>query len=728
MDGPERPAPASAPVRGIAVPSKQAHEIPLAQAGANLRMGLIFAALLLLFWSGLFHLHPPIGWVDPGLYAYWFLNADQNAAHRVLDYHGARLSYVVPGLILYRIFEPVTAQQLLVSGYYLLGLVAIHAVAAPFLRGTTARAFVVIVVGANPLWIGTFAQGYVDGPCMALGLFALALLLQPAPPGPARHATAGALLVLAVCAHTLGGGMAGLTALAIGLVRSSSWRAALLCGGAAVVGALACLLALGLVAMVLGMPFLFPRAFLTPLQLSLDGTYDAFSAPLLEWMPFTPRLMVVPAIVILLAAGWQARIGMGRQGWALVAAVVVPLLPLCGWFLRTASLMQYSFYAGYLFLSLIPALVLFARRAEPALDAVPLGRRLGLLAMMMLVLIGGSLLPLEIRADRSLAWASWAIVAGVLLAALLLIWRTQLARAAAVVAVSLTLAGALNADTAKVFRLPGGPDNAAQHMGMQRLHALLREEGATQGRYFLWFGRDAFTERRGIPESHLRHLRFATTLLRLNTLDSLAASLGWHVTAVGFGMPNFIERWGLGVAATIGAAPVNVITLCADLPECDEGLAALLELGLTVEPGRRENIEVPGMPAFSVALARARVLVEEAAPRRAQTEAILARLALVDAQAADGGQPLLDPARRATLRIPLRRAAAASAPHLEEITCMTEGSLLNCRARYRVGDGAPEARRLVFERFNHLALLQAAHPAEVAASPAMGVTAEPAPR
>lgn len=683
-------------------------------AGPAWRIPAVFAALMLLFWSGLYSLYPTIGWVDPGLYVYWFLNAGLNATLRVQDYHGARLSYVVPGVVLYRIFEPMTAQLMLVSGYFLAGLIAVRAIAACFLQSARAQALVLVVIGANPLWIATFARGYVDGPCMALGLGALALLLRREPPGAARHAMAGALLVLAFCAHTLGGGMAGMTAIAVGLIRATSWRGALLNGGAAVLGALACLAVAGLVAMALGMPFLFLRLLLTPLQLSLDGTYDAFATPILEWLPFAPRLLIVPAIFILLAAAWRAWGGTGRQGLALAAAVLVPLLPLCAWFLRSASLMQYSFYAGYLFLSLVPALVLFARRAEPALEAAPLGRIVGLGATMLLVLVCASFLPLELRAGRAFAWGTWIVAGAAMLLATAYAWRTRLVPAAGAMALGLTLAGALNADTAKVYRVPGGPDNAAQHMGMQRLHAFLRTEGTTQGHYLLWFGRDAFTNQRGIPESHLHHLSFATTRLGLNALDSLAASLGWHTAAIGFSMPGFDERWGLDVAAMIGAEPANVITLCADLPQCEDGFAALREVGFVVVPRRQEMIAVAGMPAFTVALVQARAPLEEALPRRAQLEAILARLAHVDEMEAGAGQPLT-PEQRAVLRSPQWRALPAVSPQLEEITCTAEGTRLDCRVLHHTPGGGLAVQRLVFVRIGPLAWLEAAPRPEAAA-------------
>ncbi|MEI6159142.1 MAG: hypothetical protein WCP77_04845 [Roseococcus sp.] len=678
----------------------------------SVKTGALFAALLALFWSGLFHLHPPIGWVDPGLYIYWFLYAPDNTALRVTDYHGARLSYVVPGFLLYRIFEPVLAQKILVSGYYLLGLCALHLFAGSLLHGFRARALLVILVAANPLWIGAFARGYVDGPCMALGLLALSCLLRPsAPPGAWRHAAAGALLALALCAHTLGGGMAGLAAAAIALIRADTLRRLLGAAAAGLAGAAACLGVLGLVAMAIGMPFLFVRAFWAPLRLSIDGTYDAFSLPATEWLPFTPRLLLLPIIFGLLLAAWNTIRAEGRRGWAMAAAVLVPLLPLLAWFFRTASLMQFHFYASYLQLSLVPALVLLLARLESK-GRLADSRALAVPVAGVVLIVGlGAFLPMEWRLAWPFALGTWVVAGGAVMLAVILGALARPRPALAAFALGLVLTGSLNADTARAYRLPGTPDQAAQHAGLVRLHEFLAASGGLRGRYVLWFARDSFTQARALGDGSLYDLGFAGTRIRLNALDSLGASLGWHVAAIGFSMPAFAERWGLDQASTIGADPVTLVTLCAEPQECREGAATLIELGLTVEPGPAEAIEVPGMPPFAVGRARLRAEIEAPAPRDAQLEAILARLERLDAAAAALGAPPLSPEARAGSRP--ASLPSAPVPRVLAANCTREGARITCQVRYAPPDGTPLRRHLAFTAIVHLALLTEAGPAEL---------------
>ncbi|WP_027284314.1 hypothetical protein [Rubritepida flocculans] len=680
---------------------------------ARLLAPLLFAGLLGLFWSGLFHLHPPLGWVDPGLYIHWFLLAPENAAYRDLDYHGARLTYVLPGFLLYRLFEPVLAQALLVSGFYLLGLLGLHLLSGALLSGVAARAVLLVALGANPLWIGAFARGYVDGPCMALGLLALACLLRPAaPPGPLRHALAGALLVLALCAHALGGGMAALAVAAVALLRAPGWRAVLANGAAGLAGVLAGFLALALAGRALGLPFLFVQAFWTPLRLSVDGTYDGFALPLSAWLPFAPRLLILPLIFALPLLARPVLRAEGRRGLAFLAASLVPLLPLAAWFFRSASLLQFHFYASYLQLALVPALVLFLARVERA-GALPGRRGLGLLVLALGLVLGlGALPPLPWRQEAAMGLAVWAVAGAVLAGGLALAAAGRLRPALPAVSLGLMLAGALNADTARAYRFPGAPDQAAHMRALGEFHRFLSRSGGLGGSFLIWMGRDGYTRAHGLGDAFLHDIAFRGSRLRLNFLDTLAATLGWHRLALGFGMPVLEEQWGIAHAANIAGHGLPLITLCALPEQCRAGVAALRELGLAVEEGPVESFALPGVPGFAAGRA---VLSNphrgQAPPLPGQIEAILARLDGLDAAAPPGAPPPSPEARaRPDLAGPTPRPIAA----LEEAGCASEAQRIACRVRYRAGDGRLLTRALSFQPFGAVALLRAAGPAEAA--------------
>jgi hypothetical protein len=677
---------------------------------ARLATPLLFAGLLGLFWSGLFHLHPPLGWVDPGLYIHWFLLAPENAAHRDLDYHGARLTYVLPGFLLYRLFEPALAQALLVSGFYLLGLLALHLLSGALLRGVAARAVLLVALGANPLWVGAFARGYVDGPCMALGLLALACLLRPtAPPGALRHALAGALLVLALCAHALGGGMAALAVAAVALLRAPGWRARLVNGAAGLAGVLGAFLALGLAARALGLPFLFVQAFWTPLRLSVDGTYDGFALPASAWLPFAPRLLILPLLLALPVLAWPVLRAEGRRGLALLAAILVPLLPLAAWFFRSASLLQFHFYASYLQLALAPALVVFLARAERA-GALPGRRGLGLLLLALGLALGlGALPPLPWRQEAGLGLAAWTLAGAVLACGLGLAAAGRLRPALPALALGLMLAGALNADTARAYRYPGAPDQAAHMRALTEFHRFLARSGGLGGSYVIWVAREGYTRAHGLGDAFLHDIAFRGSRLRLNFLDTLAATLGWHRMALGFAMPGFDEGWAPLHAANIGPQPLPLITLCTAPAECLAGAAALRELGLHVEEGPVAAIARPGVPGF----AAGRALLSNPhygapPPLPGQIEAILARLEGLDAAAAPPPSP--EARARPALAGPAHQPVAA----IEETGCAPEAGRILCRVRYRAADGRLLRRELSFQPFGAVAMLQAAGPAEPA--------------
>jgi hypothetical protein len=688
------------------------------------KTALLFLCLMVFFWLGPFSLFPPTGWVDPGLYLYWFLNAPQNVALRGLDYHGARLSFVAPGALLNALLKPAHAQIILVSGYFLLGLVATNIIASTLLRSFAARATLLLAIGANPLWIGAFARGYVDGPAMALGLLAVACLLRPVePPGARHHAAAGALVLLAVCAHTFGGGIAGMTVATIALLRAKSLRAVAVNGVAGMAGALGALLALGLVAKSLGMPFLFFRSVMGPLHRSLDGTLDVFSMPLLEWVPFAPRLLLLPTILGLVAISASVLRAEGRRGACFAAAALIPVLPLAAWTaLRTASLLQYHFYASYLLLGLVPALTVFLAWLERT-DRLPSGRRLWTpLGFGVAAVVTAALLPMSARQSLPLAMGTWLLAGGALAAALLLTPRLGPSLAGPGLALGLLLAGALNADTARLYRFPGSPDQAAQMQAITRMHDFLAENGSLRGRYFIWGARDHFTEARGIGPEQLRELSFAGTRFRLNVIDSLMASLGWHVASIGFAMPHFSDIWGVQqygrqIIGQLADQPVTLITLCAEPAECRGGQAVLAELGIALHPGPVREIALRGMPRFTVSLAEVTAPITITAPRPTQGEAVLARLALLEDMQGEGRVPADLPAvEMAAWRPPANGAAPVQAIRLQTWSCTGPDERIVCRALYASGDRPLMERELVFTRLVHLAILLEAG----LASPAAG--------
>lgn len=684
------------------------------RAIAGWRFVALLGVCLCLLWLGPFQLHPPVGWVDPGLYIYWFLNPSENLALRGGDYHGARVAFVVPGWAVHRIFDLVTAQAILASAYALIALVAIYAIAGSVISGFGARAALLVLVGTNPIWLAAMTRGYVDGPSMALGMAALACVARSqAPAGFLRHAGAGALLFAALATHPFGGGLAGLAVLGFTLVRSTSISALFLNGCAMAVGGLAALLLCALGAMLIGFPALFfLEASLPRIGQGLTASADSpFLKPVGDWLGGATRLVLfVMTMVLSSAALWQAR-GEGRVVMALAAASLLPLVALLvSLVLWSSFVAQFAFYASYIWLPLLPAVILLARACEQSAAGSTTWLLLGLVALA--GSLGGALLPLDLRGETSFHWFAWFLVSSGLALCLAALVRGRHRTALIASAVTLSLAGATNQDTATALRLRGGPDNAAQQESLRRLHAFLTEAGALSGRYVIWYGRDRFTEQRALPRAELHSLAYGNTRIFFNALDSLAAPLGWYVPAIGFQMPfPLADTWGQRNLTRLAENPEVLITLCAEPADCDAGMDALRGLGLRVTPGRSMLLDVPRAARVHVALASVRGAAAAEEPGLEQLRALLGHLVAADAMEARRGAPRLDPRERVSWTDHAALPTPGSPPEPLQVACRPEGAQLHCEVIYRLCDTVL-SRGLAFERQGTLNRLVSADPPE----------------
>lgn len=587
---------------------------------------VLLVAQAVLF-SEMVQLYPPIGWVDPGLYIYWFLTPIENLTLRGADYQGMRLPFILLGAALYRLMTPLVAQAALVSAFYSLGLIAIYALAACVIRTRAARLATLAVLGFNPIWIAAFTRGYVDGPAIALALSALACLLHARRQAPCKtdrignialHAAAGSFVFLAMATHPFAGGVAGLASLAVLAVRPGKWNLFIGDGACMVGGAVATFFLISVAGKLLGLPFLFLFSSIMIIinQLSLPVS-TAFELPAVSWVHTTHRLALVPVSIFVLLAGYswnRSKDGSSaKQICGLLAAALMALMVIIVWLTRSTFMLQFPFYASYLFLALVPALVLFIRAVETYYSRHT--------AQIGIVMIGGAFgcfvvaqqLSFDLRATPQfnlIAWIAIALLfAGALLAALA--GRSGLALLG--IAATLGVAGASNADTANALRIADGPDNAAQHATLREFRSALNKAGVPRGRYLHWFGRENFTTARNIPASSLYRLSFAGIEYQFNALDSLVATLGWNVASVGDAMPQ-LDLTSTRAFHALTATPIPLVTLCADLSTCEDGFAALSAQGLIVAGKASTPIEVVGAPRMVVAIAYLSVPAEAITP------------------------------------------------------------------------------------------------------------------
>ncbi len=567
---------------------------------------LLLVVVLPTAWlhSGHYQLFPPIGWVDPGLYIHWFTSPVENASLVGLDYHGARLPFVLVGFALYHLLDPVTAQSCLVTAFYVLGLAGLYSLIAAVVNTLPARLVAHWMICFNPIWIAAFVQGYVDGPTIAFSLLALALLLGERVP-PSRLALAGMWLALAVSTQPFGGGVAGLSAGAILAARMQSLRTLLKAVFWMALGMGLAIVLLGAAGTLVGMPFFYLGVSKSAMSNVLAGLDTNYTTPVASWLGTRFRLAIVPVTVTLLGLTWalpRARNLGGKSGHCRAYVASLTLLAVFFAFLiHSTFVFEYRFYASYLLLALVPSIVLLLARLEATVStrtwwwtaAVVLGVNLLVAAVMPRL------------ASVSDGWAVWPAMTIVFVTAASAL-ATRPALGLILVATVLAGAATANDDTAPIFDRPGLPSFRIQQRQLALLEGTLETFGIAPGRFLIWFGRDAFTDARHLEPAELYQVSFRGHVLRLNTLDSLAAAAaGWDASSLGFSMPAFDDISRQNMWRLLSGSS-TVVLLCAVDRECTAGVQTLTQAGFVVTMQRSADISVQGAPSFHIIAADVR--------------------------------------------------------------------------------------------------------------------------
>lgn len=569
-------------------------------------IAVLLALLPMLFLSGLVQMYPTVGWVDPGLYMHWFLHATENILFQRVDYHGSRLPFVLIGALFYQSVDAVLAHALLVCFYFSLGFLSVYGMASGLLQARAARLAVALTFALNVLWIASFARGYVDGPAIALGIAALACLVNHVPSmATLRLIVSGALCMAALCTHPLGGASACVAALAILMLRSESVRQFAAMALTMSAGAIACFLSLATAGTGLGLPFFFPGMTEEAFVWALSGGGQNFVVPFIDWVTGATRLLILPAILL---AGFAVLRFRARKGSTdpneqmLLAATCAPLLPLMLLPIGSVFFLQYSFYASYFLLSLIPVCILLARRVEQQHP------RAFTWYLPVVVLVGGlslffgQQLDFSIRSMPSFPAFAWGILVLLLMAFLAGIVLRRPGPTFLVLVLMMATAGILNRDTATVLALRDGPDLLANQKVLARMQDWLSQSEFTQGPYVLWYGRDLFTKIRALGVQERYELVYSGQRLELNVLDSLAASLGWQAVGLGADMPSVDRTFPLLNVAD-GTDIIKLISFCPELSVCEQGYAQLRDMGLVIEDTVSLVIDEKGAPRVTVMVA-----------------------------------------------------------------------------------------------------------------------------
>ena len=565
--------------------------------------------------SGIYQLHPRIGWVDPGLYIYNFFSLPKNMAMLQnvallrstpvrADYHFSRLPFVLPGYAIYRVLEPVQAQAALISVFYLLGLAALFIVARTLVTSVAGRLALVWIVALNPLWIAAFAEGYLDGPAITFVLFSFGALASTRPRllGVPRPFWAGLSAALALSTQPFAGGAAAVVLSIVAVRTTVTWRETLRFLAWAAVGGLCVIAGLGAAGMPFGVPFLYLFAAADWLRRISDGGLHEYVVAPARWLPAATRVALWPIVFALLARVVKRGSPARRPGTAalLVAISGWTVLFLIGDIATGHFFTQFRFYASYLFLPLVPALAVLI---EDATDRTP-GAVSAFAPVAALAL--GVALPLAVRSGplssavtTSTGAAIWVGVAALGVAGCIADWigRRQLGFLG--IACALALAGAANRDTGAIFATPTNGDHRAASAAVTAVHKAIAKTGLSDRRILTWFNRDAFTA--ATDTAAVYEMDFAGRTYRFNLLDTIAASFGWSQTTFGFDMPEVDDTWRRQFS-TIDDVPTAVVVLCAHADDCRLGEHTFAAHGTLVNEVAFHRVELPQVPAFWFAI------------------------------------------------------------------------------------------------------------------------------
>jgi hypothetical protein len=301
----------------------------------------------------------PAGYVDPWVYYGYFhdLVGFKNDAFLANHYYGSRLSWILPGYVVHRFFNPETASIVLHLAVYYLAVFALYFV----LKHTAGRRGALtgsLLLGGYAFFLTAAGWDYLDGAGIAYCLLSLAFLTAAAVKGPRaiRFLSAGAaaaamvhanLLCLVFCpllgaywvlvVRVLGGKLPSARA----SIAAASWFMA----GAVMLSAV-----LAGVNYAISGAWLF---FLPSIRFALQSVANAnpWAETGVQWIAGA-KWLVLPAgvfvsVAVSLLAAWRRRQAMtcAHVFGALFAAAFLMLLALEA---AGSPMLQLSYYASYL--------------------------------------------------------------------------------------------------------------------------------------------------------------------------------------------------------------------------------------------------------------------------------------------------------------------------------------------------------------------------------------------
>lgn len=560
-------------------------------------------------FSGAYELFPRPGWVDPMIYVGYFLDPTTQIRNLGAYYFSQRIPSIFLGSLFYEIFTPAYAHIALSILFQLIALISIYSIARRIF-GPFAAILSGWWLGANPLWIASVSNGYIDGPAIALSISAIAVLLL-GNNGYWRYReallnlTAGFLCACVLALHPIPALLTGV-AFFVAVMTMQSTKAFLFHRIISIfIGGLLALLSMAIYSRSIGGPFIFLFHDAHPIRNAFAGNAIPFSRPLEKWLPNTFRIaslfitFVFFALTVYVESWGKVK---SRQMALLGAATSIAFFIVSViWDVAVGGMItQTWFYSSYALIgqSLIMVFIigsLLADRARGERFRIFLLSAVFFLMIFFVYFNNFIVKSVDIFSSQ----VTWAFIFGAGAAILLLILRKIRGVAVATMMILTVIIGIVNLDTRFIFAHRGTvPFRTFFELAID-IRNVVDKSGLNGRRVALWVDRRDLVSS-DVPSNEHATYRFFVSggTIPLNTFDSLAGLWLWDKGTLSFDMPNVSaanEQW-----LKQPKMPTSLIMVCTVSAICERGHAKLDALNIPSSVRSRLSVWKAGLNPVTV--------------------------------------------------------------------------------------------------------------------------------
>lgn len=570
---------------------------------------LLVSLPLIAQFSGVYELFPRPGWVDPMIYVGYFLDPARQIQNLGAYYFSQRIPFVFLGSLFYDVFTPAYAHIALGLTFQFIALLSVYSIARRTF-GPLAAVLSGWWLGANPLWIASISNGYVDGPAIALSIASIAVLLLANNgrwrfrEGPLNLLT-GFLCACVLALHPIPA-LLTCVALLVACLTTQSPKTLLFYRVSAIsIGGLSALLLMAIYSQSIGGPFIFLFHDAHPIRNAFAGNALPFSRPLQEWFPKAFRV-ALPFIIFIFFAmmvfveSWGK--GKPRQIALLAAATSISFFVVSAvWDIAVGGMVtQTWFYSSY---SLIGQSIIVILIVGNLISSKEYGSNYYILlfSLVFISTIISIYFNLAVAATINgfspiLIWIAIFTASSVIL--FLILNKNRGVAIAAIFLLTSTI-GVINFDTRFIFAQRQTVSFRTFFELAIDIRNVVDKAGLYGRRVALWVDRRDLVSSDVSSNEHATYRFFVGGgTIPLNTLDSLAGLWLWDKGTLSFDMPNVTaanEQW-----LKQPKMPTSLIMVCTVSAICDGGHKKLDALDIPSSVRSRLSIWKPGLNPVTV--------------------------------------------------------------------------------------------------------------------------------